>query len=571
MNDLAPTAPSVDSPLRLNPRAVERPADTGWTLIGGVDDVRPARLDQGGLIAPDGLGRSVDWWIGAEDRWHAPGREPSVRQRRLGPGPVVETVVRVPSGDVVATVYPAMTSGPARQRATAVEIRNDSPVPVTVALAVRPYAVDGLVGGPGMIEVIEAPQPMVTVDGVPVLILPRPPNQAAVDGQNDLFDLVESGQPVTGRATSGPIPNAVCLYPLPHQATLRFSVPQPDERSSVAVPPASPDTFPPPDRVQAGWASVIDQAGRYPVPDEGLTSRAGAARARLVLDAPRLSSVVATSDSAVSTVELPTILRALAHGGHRTECRLVLDGLSDRYPVHIGAEPQVGAELAEAVAIAVGLVAPGLAEPLLEWATRLTALVERADASAPSTPTAVAKRALARLAAQAGQVDAAEHLRLSAPPIVGPGTTAGDQVDLDALMVMAQEASAAGSWPPDDSVLAAARFWLAARALLVDEPIQVRLLPTMPSAWMGGAVEVNRAPVPGARVSFAIRWHGYRPALLWEVEPSPSAGAPGPSRWRLSCPGLDPDWATEALSGETLLAGSSSDLPSAPAAGESFS
>jgi hypothetical protein len=46
-------------------------------------------------------------------------------------------------------------------------------------------------------------------------------------------------------------------------------------------------------------------------------------------------------------------------------------------------------------------------------------------------------------------------------------------------------------------------------------------------------------------VSYAVRWHGNRPALLWECE------HPG---LRLHAPGLDGLWTTDEQQGEALLA-----------------
>ena len=97
--------------LKLEPRSSERPADAGWTLVAGLDDPDAARVDGGGLLAPGGADWTIDWWVGADDRWYLPAREPSVRQRRLGAGPIIETALRVPSGDVVATAYPVLAAG----------------------------------------------------------------------------------------------------------------------------------------------------------------------------------------------------------------------------------------------------------------------------------------------------------------------------------------------------------------------------------------------------------------------------------------------------------------------------
>jgi len=90
---------------------------------------------------------------------------------------------------------------------------------------------------------------------------------------------------------------------------------------------------------------------------------------------------------------------------------------------------------------------------------------------------------------------------------------------------------------------------MALRAVLVHETDRgVALLTECPPGWAGPPLEVHDAPTRSAgRVSYAIRWHGDRPALLWECERS---GV------RLCAPGLDPAWSTHERRGEALLAGS---------------
>ena len=56
------------------------------------------------------------------------------------------------------------------------------------------------------------------------------------------------------------------------------------------------------------------------------------------------------------------------------------------------------------------------------------------------------------------------------------------------------------------------------------------------------------APTHAGLLSYAVRWHGARPALLWELRPHA-----GVERVRLTAPGLDPSWTTEELRGEALL------------------
>lgn len=65
----------------------------------------------------------------------------------------------------------------------------------------------------------------------------------------------------------------------------------------------------------------------------------------------------------------------------------------------------------------------------------------------------------------------------------------------------------------------------------------------IPEPWWGSSFEVHGLPAdPFRSVSFAVRWHGARPALLWEV-----TGAPG---LVLS----HGDWHSTDVTGESLLA-----------------
>jgi hypothetical protein len=68
-----------------------------------------------------------------------------------------------------------------------------------------------------------------------------------------------------------------------------------------------------------------------------------------------------------------------------------------------------------------------------------------------------------------------------------------------------------------------------------------------PAAWLGASFETYRLPAGSGRcLSYAVRWHGERPALLWEVN--------GPPGLRLTGGGADPSWSTTEASGEALLA-----------------
>lgn len=71
------------------------------------------------------------------------------------------------------------------------------------------------------------------------------------------------------------------------------------------------------------------------------------------------------------------------------------------------------------------------------------------------------------------------------------------------------------------------------------------LLPTgLPSVWLGQPLEVYGVPTVGtSTVSFAIRWHGARPAILWEQSGDPV---------ELAAPALAPEWRSSEPTGEAL-------------------
>ena len=71
----------------------------------------------------------------------------------------------------------------------------------------------------------------------------------------------------------------------------------------------------------------------------------------------------------------------------------------------------------------------------------------------------------------------------------------------------------------------------------------------IPDDWWGRGVEVHDAPTHFGRISYAVRWHGDRPALLWELEPFDGVDAV-----HLTAPGLDPGWSSVEARGDALLA-----------------
>ncbi len=73
------------------------------------------------------------------------------------------------------------------------------------------------------------------------------------------------------------------------------------------------------------------------------------------------------------------------------------------------------------------------------------------------------------------------------------------------------------------------------------------LLPMgLPASWLGVNFEMHGVPTsPVSTVSLAVRWHGDRPAVLWEQTGRPL---------RLTATAADADWTSDAAAGEALWA-----------------
>ena len=66
----------------------------------------------------------------------------------------------------------------------------------------------------------------------------------------------------------------------------------------------------------------------------------------------------------------------------------------------------------------------------------------------------------------------------------------------------------------------------------------------IPASWLGANFEVHGVPTSArSTIGYAVRWHGDRPAVLWEQEGTPVT---------LTASALDPHWSTTEATGEAL-------------------
>ncbi|HEX9258660.1 MAG TPA: hypothetical protein VF855_03925 [Acidimicrobiales bacterium] len=397
---------------------------TAGIVIGTIGSARRVTVTPWGAVVPHDGSPVLDWWVAADDRWHVPSVEPTVRQRRIDGAPVVETALRVPDGDAVQRVYAVADGG----GLVVVEVENRSPLPFAVAFSRGD------------------------------LLLARPPTAVPVQG-------IE-------------LPPRAAVLPVGHRTSVRVALPLGGGGAGRL-----PGGLPTPVQVARGWLAQLESGFRVVLP--GLSEALVAARCDVLLGAPQAGDDVA-------------FLLTL---GER--CRS-------------GDDPR---EWVGSVAAAVERVASQAGRPV-PW-----------DAFA-------ALRAAQTVLVAAGEVRAAADVdrllaRLGAvgpPPPTGPAGVRAIAW-IEALVVT----------PPGAPAAATTR---AGKALVDPAPDPVDILPGFRPDWLGQGLEVYRAPTGLGTVSFAVRWHASRPALLWECTPAVA----------LTCRSLDPSWRAEPVErGEALL------------------
>jgi hypothetical protein len=167
-----------------------------------------ASISEWGAIEPWDATPPLNWFVAADDRWHVPADEATVRQRRIDGTPVTETRLRVPTGDVVQRTFSTADAG----GLTIVEVENESTMPVAVAFDRRDV-------------LTERPVVDVPIEGIDL------PGQAFVT-------------------------------PIAHTASIRVAIVHGEQRSG-RLPSGVASSM----QVVRGWASLTDRASRFVLPD----------------------------------------------------------------------------------------------------------------------------------------------------------------------------------------------------------------------------------------------------------------------------------------------------------------
>ena len=405
----------------------------GWNAI--VNERGSVRLNDGSPV--------LDWHIAADDRWHDPSTEPSVRQTRRAGVPVIETRLRIPGGDAIQRAYAVADAG----GLVVIEITNESTLPIAVAFT-------------------------------------RP-------------DLVSSRTPSPRGAQGIELPAGSVVFPVAHGSTLRVAlralvhVANAVEKAVVDV-----ERLPSFEQLQKGWLKSVEQAGYVIVPEGAVAPLVARLRSdALILSGHEIEdwSIGAGGDCANHPVAYILTLQELLRMGEK------LTGDSAQIRV------DHAARLAQCVET---LLKDHKKSSILQWD------VERALFAAQFV--------FARMGENRAADDvAAAQMRLSSaaePPNVMP-------TDIRAIA------------------------WVEEKMVAVQRDGSVQIFGRgIPRLWLGANLECHRvAAGPLHTVSFGIRWHGEKPALLWEVS--------GPAGVKLDAGLCDPTWHSVESTGETLLLG----------------
>lgn len=308
----------------------------------------------------------------------------------------------------------------------------------------------------------------------------------------DAWSAVKRGPSTQPVAASGEQVAAGLVVALPHQQRLKFQVVIEGEAPAPLVTPAE---------VAAGWRAVTANASSVDVPDAELS----VAWCRLLGD---LVVQVGSDDLRIAGEAAP-ILDIAGLGREADRARAALVAASERSCLS-EKEAVVALRALASRNLRVGLDS-GLAQlvdVLIRTASK-TLDVQTANLVAWALE-AKAPRSARDVRRLVGSLDTNRRYRCSSPAAVAA---------TGVLQMLFNEAR----WK------------------------QIDLLPEVPREWFGRPADVRGVATLWGRISFSVRWHGLRPALLWER-------SGGDDEVELRCSGIDPTWFSVARHGEALLA-----------------
>ena len=438
---------------------------------------------------------------------------------------------------------------------------------------------------------------MVTVNGAPSAKFSRQPSRYGIaSGDRSAQEVTVEGDAVTefpqGGVTSSTGTTTVgFVFPLPHTATLRVVLPLRSDAALEEFARIDTSSLPPHDRVVAGWKAQLARAPRFEFPERQIETEEAidAARAHLLVH-------VANEDPLrwpgveIDGLERSELAMTLDEQGLAAEAERLLISAADLQDSDGSLDSsRLDATASWVVAVERHVALTGdsaIADVLLE---RIVSAVhwlskrQRGSRIRPSRaffgvgdgPTVVpnedriaydarwtkrAYRSAIKLLDGCGQVDAALAVRLHldalnaemerrslSPSGLGDGARVDDAIGQHRRDLL--EGEPLWTWASTTDAHDPARtaaFLRNVRSLVVDDDAStIDVIPAFNEEWLGQPLAVLRVPTIGGAMSFAMRWHGARPALLWEVD--------GDRPFTMTCRAIDPNWLTSDRRGEVLL------------------
>jgi len=554
--------------------------------VGPVADV-----DRRGAVFPRARPVSIEVWFGAGDRWVRGGAADGLRQSRLAGMPVIETRQRLGDGDVVQTAWADAAGGGSSR--IVISLRNEMDVAAVVAVVVRPY---GLLG-PGRIERARVAGERIVVDSLPLVELGRTPGDSggAIDSDRSTPALLERLELSKGEMLGDD--TIVDANGRASFAALLPLTPGVERVIQIVEGPEAPSVVPAPiETVVSGWQTHLRNAVEIDLP-AWPNHVPAALLSGMVGAAPDVHPPL--GDTSWEHRD-DTLLVAALGAAHlfrpaATVAARLLDAVVDgRFPrehwpglaaglcwlVESGPGDKLLSQHGDAVLAVIGhtltearteVLVPRLLRVLhhihgKEAARDAAAIV--GELKRPEDGIALARHGIAVPAQCANDVQEALH-RMTQPisaEAIGLGMVASATIarPFEPVVPLRSSAGSTWSWPRGscgDSPHARAALFLGMRTLCLVEypgatgsepltahaPVELDLFPGIQRSWFGQSMEFSNLWTSAGRVSAAIRWHGARPALLWEVSESPA-------HFEISCQRLDPSFRSSEPYGETLLA-----------------
>ena len=618
-------------PARRRRRHPPDPPD--WTLVGTVATPDRGVVDPRGLVTRrprprrPGPGWSLDWWIGADDRWHAPatrgGRAPAPGRRRAG-GRDVDAHPRRRRG---AAVYAIHATERVAVRPAVRDRRGREPV----GRALRPgprRACRTTRSGRSPVELDRGSTATHLADGRrrAGVLLPRPPARAAgatgstatwptscSAGRPAPFDAAGRAPTATGRgrasssrcrtprwcgwpcpsASTGPsapagprpvggaLPGRRCPWP---SRWPRAGRPRPGGACALAVPDAGlagagrgrpapaaagPRRRGPGRRGPSGrstWtdaAPVLGALGALRLRRRGRAGAGDAARApgarRLARWAPEARAGRQRRGAGRRGPPLaPDRRRRAGRARWSARGQGARTGSTSAARAAAGPPASVARRCSPGRSAGLDAAAPTRSTPSASprWPPTPAPASPRRRPPTCAAPTRRPARRVARAQRRGGRRSVG-RAGLSPSRTLGwpaaswpratrsrssasPGSLSVDVADLDVWpeVVHPRTGGGFGRRRPRPRRRGRGAAPSCATCWCSESPSRAGPVRPVPEAWLGQGWRCMTPPPPSGRLSFAVRWHGDRPALLWELDVPDRASAGGAR----PAPGLDPAW-----------------------------